>query len=83
MGSLLRGDLEKELIRLSLWDHITAREPPGKEKGKPGRVFCQGVSPWDEPCMMLAIEYCERCSRWFCQTHYGDPDWHSCIEEEQ
>ena len=63
MGSLLRGDLEKELIRLSLWDHITAREPPGKEKGKPGGVFCQGVSPWDEPCMMLAIEYCERCSR--------------------
>jgi len=33
--------------------------------------------------MMLAIEYCERCNRWFCQTHYGDPDWHSCIEEEQ
>ena len=83
MGSLLRGDLEEELVRLRLWDHISAREPPGKEEGKPGGEFCQGVSPWDEPCTMLAIEYCERCSRWFCQTHYGDPDWHSCIEEEQ
>jgi hypothetical protein len=83
VGSLLRGDLEEELVRLSLWDHISARETPGKEKSKPGGVFCQGVSPWDEPCMIVATKYCERCNRWFCQTHFGDPDWHSCTEEEQ
>jgi putative FmdB family regulatory protein len=83
VGSLLCSDLEEELIRLSLWDHISARETPGKEKSKPGGVFCQGVSPWDEPCMIVATKYCERCNRWFCQTHFGDPDWHSCTEEEQ
>jgi hypothetical protein len=39
--------------------------------------------PWDEPRMIVATKYCERCNRWFCQTHFGDPDWHSCTEEEQ
>jgi len=33
--------------------------------------------------MILATQYCEQCTRWFCQAHFGDPDWHSCIEEEQ
>jgi hypothetical protein len=83
MGSLLCADLEEELKRLSLWDHINARETPAKEKSKPGGVFCQGVSPWDEPCMIVATKHCERCSRWFCETHFRDPDWHSCTEEEQ
>ena len=83
MGSLLCGDLEEELVRLSLWDHISTRETPGKEKSKPGGAFCQGVSPWDEPCMIVATKYCARCNRWFCQAHFGDPDWHSCTEEEQ
>ena len=32
VGSLLCGDLEEELVRLSLWDHISARETPVKEK---------------------------------------------------
>ena len=27
--------------------------------------------------MIVATKYCERCNRWFCQTHFGDPDWHS------
>ena len=25
--------------------------------------------------MIVATKYCERCNRWFCQTHFGDPDW--------
>jgi hypothetical protein len=83
VGSLLCGDLEEELVRLSLRDHISARETAGKEKSRPGRVFCQAVSRWDEPCMIVASKYCERCNRWFFQTHFGDPDWHSSREEEQ
>ena len=27
--------------------------------------------------MIVATKYCERCNRWFCQTYFGDPDWHS------
>ncbi len=27
--------------------------------------------------MIVATKYCERCNRWFCQTHFGDPDCHS------
>jgi hypothetical protein len=84
VGSLLCGGPQEELVRLNLWDHISARpETPGKEKSKPGGIFCQGVSTWDEPCMIVATKYCERCSRWFCQAHFSDPDWHSCAEEEQ
>jgi hypothetical protein len=83
VGYLLCGDVEKELVRLSLWDHISGRETPGKGKSTPSGVFCQGISPWDEPCMIVATKYCERCNRWFCQTHFGDPDWHSCTEEER
>ena len=84
MGSLLCGDLEKELVRLNLGDHISVRQgTPGKEKSKPGGVFCQGVSPWDEPFLIVATKYCERCNRWFCQAHFSDPDRHSCTEEEQ
>jgi hypothetical protein len=30
-----------------------------------GQGFRQGVSPWDEPCMIVAKKYCERCNRWF------------------
>src|SRR5467141_400742 len=77
VGSLLCSNLEEELVRLSLRDRISARETPGKEKNKPGGVFCLGVSPWGEPRMIVATKYCERCNRWFCQTHFGDPDWHS------
>jgi hypothetical protein len=55
---------------------------PTREKGREkGTSFCQGVSPWDEPCLIPATKYCERCNRWFCQAHFGDVDWHSCAEE--
>jgi len=27
--------------------------------------------------MIVATKYCKRCNRWFCLTHFGDPDWHS------
>ncbi len=56
MGSLLCSNLEEDLVRLSLRDHISARETPGKEKNRPGGVFCQGVSPWDEPRMIVATK---------------------------
>ena len=61
---------------------MSAREASGKEESEPGAVFCQAVSPGDEPCMIVAGKHCERCNRWFCQAHFGDPDWHSCTEEE-
>ena len=49
MGSLLRDDFEEELVRLSLWDHTSARETPGEEKSKPRVVllpvrFLHGMS---------------------------------------
>lgn len=61
---------------------IGTREAPGKEKREPRAAFCQGVPPWDEPCMMTATKYCDRCNRWFCQVHFGDPVWHYCRNEE-
>jgi hypothetical protein len=33
--------------------------------------------------MIPATQYCQQRSRWFCQAHFGDPDWHSCIEEAE
>jgi len=33
--------------------------------------------------MIIATKYCERFDRWICQTHFGDLEWHSRIEEEQ
>ena len=55
----------------------------GKQENQPPTIFCQGISLWDEPCMIPATKYCERCNRWFCQAHFGDPDWHSCAEEKK
>lgn len=42
----------------------------------------QGVSPWDEPCQSPAARFCERCGAWFCEGHFGDPDWHPGAEEK-
>jgi hypothetical protein len=42
---------------------------------------CQAVSPWDEPCLVPATRHCERCGGWFCQAHFGDPNWHPCSEQ--
>jgi hypothetical protein len=61
---------------------LRAGEAPEKEKREPRATFCQGVSPWDEPCMIAATKYCDRCNRWFCQAHFGDPVWHYCREGE-
>src|SRR6266436_4451498 len=41
---------------------MRAREAPGKEKSEPCAVFCQGVSPGDEPCMIVATKNCEHVS---------------------
>lgn len=82
MGSLLCGDLKEELVRLNLRDHVSARrETAAKEKNKPGGVFSQRVSPWDEPWLIVATKCCELCNRWLCQAHFRDPDCHSCAEE--
>jgi hypothetical protein len=40
--------------------------------------FCQSVSANDEPCDNPATLRCTRCSRWFCDTHVEDEEWHSC-----
>ena len=55
----------------------------GKEESEPRGVFCQGISPWDEPCLIPATKYCDQCTRWFCQAHFGDRDWHAYAEEKQ
>ncbi len=39
----------------------------GKQESEPPTVFCPG----------------ELCNRWFCQAHFGDPNWHSCAEERK
>ncbi|PYU11217.1 MAG: hypothetical protein DMG37_17510 [Acidobacteria bacterium] len=49
---------------------------------KPQEHTCQGISPVDEPCDQGAQQFCERCSQWFCRTHYPDPEWHSCAPEQ-
>jgi hypothetical protein len=56
VGSLLCGDLEEELGNVEPLGSVGDRETAGKEKSKLGAVFCQGVSPWDEPCMIVATE---------------------------
>jgi hypothetical protein len=42
---------------------------------------CKGVSHWDEPCDLPATRQCPECGVWFCETHFGDPEWHPCLEE--
>jgi hypothetical protein len=55
----------------------------GKQESEPPTVFCPDISLWHEPWMISATKYCERCNRWFCQAHFGDPNWHSCAEEKK
>ena len=55
--------------------------PMGKEASEPRVVICQGVSRWDEPCMLPASMRCEVCHLWFCEQHFVDPDWHPCANE--
>jgi hypothetical protein len=53
----------------------------GRAESESRAIFCQAVSPWDEPCLTPATKHCEQCNRWFCQAHFGDPNWHSCAED--
>ena len=53
----------------------------GEEEREGRAVPCQGISPWDEPCLIPATRHCERCGSWFCQAHFLDQDWHPCAEE--
>jgi hypothetical protein len=57
--------------------------PMAKQESEPTTVFCTGISLWDKPCMIPASKYCELCNRWFCQAHFGDPNWHSRAEERK
>jgi hypothetical protein len=41
--------------------------------------FCQAVSTMDEPCNSAATFHCGICGRWFCATHAGDDNWHTCV----
>jgi len=49
---------------------------------KPKEQVCQGVSRVEEPCDRSAQRFCEKCSQWFCQGHYPDPEWHACAPEQ-
>ena len=40
---------------------------------------CQGVSPNDEPCDYPATVPCATCSKWFCDAHAEDEEWHPCM----
>jgi hypothetical protein len=41
--------------------------------------FCRAVSTMDEPCNSAATFHCGICGRWFCATHAGDDNWHTCV----
>ncbi len=41
--------------------------------------LCQGVSPGDAACTSPATVHCTMCSRWFCDVHAEDEQWHSCM----
>jgi len=41
--------------------------------------FCQAVSTMDEPCNSAATFHCGICGGWFCATHAGDDNWHTCV----
>jgi len=60
---------------------MVARGVPMEEKeaesADPERL-CQGVSPDDEPCNYSATVHCATCSRWFCDVHAEDEEWHPC-----
>ena len=60
---------------------MVARAMPMDEKeaksADPERL-CQGLSPDDEPCNYPATVHCATCSRWFCDIHAEDEEWHPC-----
>jgi hypothetical protein len=46
VGGLLCGDVEKELVRLSLWDHISGRETRRERTAFAGNSDSQMSSGW-------------------------------------
>ena len=41
--------------------------------------LCQGISPDAAVCTYPATVHCTTCSRWFCDAHAEDEQWHSCM----
>lgn len=41
--------------------------------------LCQGVSLGHEACTYPATVRCTMCSRWFCDAHAEDEQWHPCM----
>lgn len=42
----------------------------GEGESKEGTAPCQGISPWDEPCLLLATRYYSSA-----QGRFASPDW--------
>src|SRR5713101_4112449 len=53
--------------------------PMGEGESEERTAPCQGISPWDEPCLVPATRRCELCGGWFCESHFSDRDWHPWI----
>jgi hypothetical protein len=41
--------------------------------------LCQGISPEVGACSFPATVRCPTCSKWFCDAHAEDEQWHSCM----
>ena len=41
--------------------------------------LCQGVSLGYAACTYPATVRCTTCSRWFCDAHAEDEQWHPCM----
>jgi len=40
---------------------------------------CQGVSTGHDACTYPASVRCPTCSKWFCDAHAEDDQWHPCM----
>jgi len=41
--------------------------------------LCQGVSAREGECDYPATVHCAKCSKWFCDAHAEDEQWHTCM----
>jgi hypothetical protein len=69
--------------RIILAQGVPMLEEFNEEEGPDLERLCQGVSPNDGPCGYPATVHCPTCTRWFCDAHAEDEDWHSCVREPQ
>jgi hypothetical protein len=53
-----------------------------EQEGPDLERLCQGMSANDEPCGYPATVHCPTCTRWFCDAHAEDEDWHSCVNRK-